>query len=281
MKYFAINGKMLPVEKALIGVTDLALLRAFGIFDYFRFVGGKPVFMGDHLQRFQNSAKLMGLEIPFSKAKLKKQILDLVKANGYLDAGIHMILTGGYSNDGFTPSNPNLILLARPYIPHPEYKYKDGVKLILWKYYRDIPEVKTINYIVPILSLKKREETGASDILYYKGAYVSECSRSNLFIVTTDDKLVTPEKGILKGITRKHILEIAKPFYKIELRNLSIEEVTNAKEIFLASSSQRIMPVVQIDDFVIGDGQPGAITLQLSKLLLIHIETLLGNEIAL
>ena len=66
-------------EKAQIGVTDLALLRAFGIFDYFRFVDGKPVFMEDHLQRFQNSAKLMGLEIPFSKEELKTKYLNSQK----------------------------------------------------------------------------------------------------------------------------------------------------------------------------------------------------------
>ncbi len=280
MKYYSINGTILPAEKAVIGVTDLALLRAFGIFDYFRFKDGKAVFMDDHLARFHRSAKMMGLEIPFSNEALKKQILDLAKANGYLNAGMQMILTGGYSVDGFTPTKPNLIILVRPFIPHPEFKYKNGVKLILWKYQREIPEVKTINYIVPILSLKKREETGATDILYHDGKHISECSRANLFIVTPDDKLVTPEKGVLKGITRKHILEIAKTFYEIELRDLSIDEVKNAKEIFLSNSSQRIMPVVQIDDFTIGDGKPGAITLQLTKLLQLHIEELMEKEIA-
>ena len=280
MKYYSINGTILPAEKAVIGVTDLALLRAFGVFDYFRFVNGKPVFIDDHLERFQHSAKMMGLEIPFSQEALKKQIFDVVKANGYLEVGMQMILTGGYSVDGFTPSKPNLILLVRPYIPHPEYKYKNGVKLLLWKYHREVPEVKTINYIVPILSLKKREETGASDILYHDGKYISECSRANLFIVTHDKKLATPEKGILKGITRKHTLELAKDICEIELRDLSVDEVKNAKEVFLTSSSQRIMPVVQIDDFVIGDGKPGAITLLLSKLLQTQIEKLLAKEIA-
>ena len=66
MKYYAINGKIISAENAQIGVTDLALLRAFGIFDYFQFKNGKAVFMEDHLARFHNSAKLMGLEIPFS-----------------------------------------------------------------------------------------------------------------------------------------------------------------------------------------------------------------------
>ena len=228
--------------------------------------------MEDHLQRFQNSAKLMGLEIPFSKAKLKRQVLDLAKANKVIDAGIHMILTGGYSVDAFTPSNPNLILLARFFVPPPESNYKNGIKLLFWEHKREIPEIKTINYIVPIISLKKRAETGVLDILYHDGKYISECSRSNLFIVSKEDKLITPENGILKGITRKHLLEVAKDICNIEIRNIKIDEIKSAKEVFTTSTTKRVMPVVQIDDYIIGNGKPGAVSLDLSKRLQTYIE---------
>lgn len=277
VKFYSINGKLVPAEKAQIGVTDLALLRAFAVFDFFRFSQGKPVFMDDHLERFERSAGMLGLEIPFSKAGLKKLILELAKANGLPDVGIHMILTGGYSEDGFSPSKPNLILLERPFVPQPESKFKNGVKLLLWQYKRELPEVKSINYIVPILSLKKREAAGAAEILYHDGGYISECSRSNIFIVTQDNVLVTAEKGILKGVSRKHTIEIAKEFYKVELRDITIEEVKNAKEVFLTNTSQRIMPVVGIDEFTIGNGKPGSITLELSKLLHARIEELMEN----
>jgi branched-subunit amino acid aminotransferase/4-amino-4-deoxychorismate lyase len=91
--------------------------------------------------------------------------------------------------------------------------------------------------------------------------------------------LVTPEKGILKGITRKHTLEIARDVGGIELSDITIEEVQNAKEVFLTSSSQRIMPVVQVDDFMIGNGKPGIVTVELSKLLQAHIEKLMEKEV--
>ncbi len=274
MKFYAINGKIIAAEKAKIGLTDLALLRAFGIFEYFRFVDGKPIFMEDHLDRLGCSANLMSLEIPFSRSELKNQILELAKVNKVVEASVHLILTGGYSEDVFTPSKPNLIILVKPYMPPPLSRFQNGTKLLLWKHKREIPEVKTINYIVPILSLKKRAKVGASDILYHDGKYISECSRANIFMVTHDGKLVTANKGVLKGVTRKHTLEVAKNVCKIAFREISIEEIKNAQEVFITSSSQRIMPVVQIDDCTIGNGKPGAITLQLANLLQSHIEKL-------
>lgn len=277
IKFYSINGTLVPADQAQIGVTDLALLRAFAVFDYFRFVKGKPVFMDDHLERFRHSASLMGLEIPYSEKELKKLISELVKANGLPDVGIHMILTGGYSEDGFSPSKPNLILLERPFVPQPESKFKNGVKLLFWQYKRELPEVKSINYIIPVLSLKQREAAGAAEILYHDGEYISECSRSNIFMVTHENVLATVEKDVLKGVSRKHTIEVAKDVYKVELRDITIEEVKNAKEVFLTNTSQRIMPVVAIDDFVIGDGKPGRVTLELSKMLHARIEGLMAK----
>ena len=269
----------MPSDQAKIGITDLALLRAYGIFDFFRFVEGKPVFMEDHLERFQRSAELMHLEIPFSITAIKNQIFELSKANDFYNAGIQMLLTGGYSEDAFTPSKPNLIMLARKISPPPKSIYENGIKLIFWKHVREIPEVKTINYIIPILSMKKREEAGATDILYHDGKHISECSRCNIFIISNDGKLLTPEQGILKGINRKYTLEIAQNICEIELRDIAIEEVLHAKEVFMTSTSKRIMPVVKIDDHQIGDGKPGRITLELSRLLENHIQKIIQNAV--
>ena len=276
---YIINGKIFSGEAAKIHVSDLALLRAYGVFDYFRFVNGKPVFMEDHLQRFQHSAKLMNLEFPFSKKELIKLIFDLAKANEVTDAGIHMILTGGFSKDAFTPSKPNLILMASPFTPQPKIYFENGVKLLLWKYQRELPEVKTINYIIPILAQKKKEAAGALDILYHDGKFISECSRCNLFMVADDNKLITPKKGILKGITRKHTLELARNFFDVELRDISIDELKCAREVFITSSSKRIVPVAQIDDFTIGNGKPGAVTIQLAELLQLQIGNLHGKVV--
>ena len=91
--------------------------------------------------------------------------------------------------------------------------------------------------------------------------------------------MLTPEKVILKGITRKHTLEIAKDVCEIGLWDIMIEEVKNAKEVFINSSSKRITAVVQIDDYKIGNGKPGVLTLQLSKLLETHILELLAKSV--
>ena len=92
---------------------------------------------------------------------------------------------------------------------------------------------------------------GAHDILYYQEASISECPRSNIFMVSPQNKLVTPENHMLKGITRKNILQIAVNLgLEYECRNIPLEELKLAKEVFISSSTKRILPVGQIDDLV-------------------------------
>jgi D-alanine transaminase/branched-chain amino acid aminotransferase len=84
--------------------------------------------------------------------------------------------------------------------------------------------------------------------------------------VDQHDKIVTPGEGILKGINRKHVLELAGNHFKVEERDLFIDELQTAKEAFITGTTKKVMPVVQIDDLVIGDGKPGEITRKLQKL---------------
>ena len=267
IKYYSVNGRIVPVEKAVLGITDLALLRGYGLFDFFLVKQGHPLFLDDYLDRLERSAKGMRLHIPFPRAVLKGQIYELIEANKIKSAGLKMVLTGGYSKDGYSLHSPNLFIVVSAPPHHPPAKYENGVKLMLHEYHRTLPSVKSINYLVGINLYPQMKAAGAEDILFYFGHHLHETVRANFFIVKNDNTIVTPEEGILKGITRKHVLALAAPFYKIEKRNVRLNELQTAREAFITSSTKQVMPVNQVDDIAIGNGHPGPVCQHLLRLL--------------
>ncbi|MBI5916994.1 MAG: aminotransferase class IV [Bacteroidetes bacterium] len=272
IKYYMVNGELVPKEQAALGVTDLAIQRGYGLFDYFVVKKGRPVFFEDYLDRVEQSAKWLQLDLPVTREELRQQILQLIRTNGELEAAIKLILTGGYAEDGYSPSKSNLVIIEMPPPMHPASKFERGVKLMLYDYHRTFPSAKSINYIVGIYLLPQQRAQGAEDVLFHSGGHIYETTRANFFIVTNDDVIVTAGEGILNGVTRKQTLDIARHHFKVEERSPTVEELKTAKEAFITSSTRPIMPVVQVDDVVIGNGQPGAVTRRLMVLMAEEVE---------
>jgi branched-subunit amino acid aminotransferase/4-amino-4-deoxychorismate lyase len=97
---------------------------------------------------------------------------------------------------------------------------------------------------------------------------ITECPRANLFIVTKDDKLITPANNILKGITRMKVLELAAINHKVEEQSITIDDIKNAREAFITSSTKRILPVWKIDDCIIGEKGKNPVSSYLFKQLM-------------
>ena len=270
--YIFLNGKILPAADAMIHVTDLAIIRGYALFDFLQTIQGVPLFIDDYLARFRNSAKAMDLSIPFDIDFLKQNIFELIRKNNLSHSGLKLILTGGYSEDGFTPTTPNFIILENGIAPLPsDYQgYTHGVKLMLHEFVRELPYVKSVNYVTPITLQNRWKSLGAIDVLYHKDGLVTESSRSNFFIINKQNVLITPSENVLHGITRKKTLEIAQNVLPIEVRNMTLHEVLDAKEAFMCSSTKGILPVVQLDDYMINDGKVG----DYSKILMQKFEAL-------
>jgi branched-chain amino acid aminotransferase len=263
MKSFAyMNGEILPLADARLHITDLAILRGYGIFDFFKSVDGKPIFIEDHLDRFERSLELMGLDLPYTRSHLRDNILKLIQLNDANLLGIKLLCTGGYSEDGFAPTIPNLIMFATPFR---FAKFEEGLKLMLLEHQRELPLIKTINYIKPITVLPKLKTLKADDVLYYQNGLVTEASRSNLFIVK-NQKVITPKDDILLGVTRKHVLKIAQKAFETEIRPVTLKDLAEADEVFLTGSTKRVAPVIQIDNYHYPIGK---VTKQLYDLLLV------------
>jgi branched-chain amino acid aminotransferase len=263
MTYIYLNGTIVLAEKAMLHVTDLGLLRGFGIFDFLQNINGVPLFIDDYLDRFENSARLMQLEFPEkNRSVLIQNIKALIAKNGFKHSGLRLCLTGGYSQDVFTPTTPNFIILEQEIKENTDYQgFINGEKLILHEYQRDIYEVKTTNYVVPILLQARWKAENAVDVLYHKNGLVSESSRSNFFIVDKNDTLITADDHVLHGITRKKIIALAKQnSIRLEIRAVTLAETLAAKETFITSSTKGVLPIIALDSHIIHNGKVGALS---------------------
>ena len=270
--YAYIHNEIIPAEKAFLHVRDLSIQRGFGVFDFFKIQDGHPFFLNDYLDRFYHSAELMHLTVHHSVEELTSIIYALIEKNNSAESGIKIILTGGYSEDGYHPSKPNLLLTQHPLTLPGEELLTKGVKIMTHDYVRDLPAAKTINYSMGIWLIDKIKEQNAYDVLYHKNNIVSEFPRCNFFIVKKGNTVVTPIDNVLHGITRKNIIRLAGSRYKVETGIITLEDIYSAKEAFLTSTTKRIVPIVAIDNTIIGDGKPGTISLSLLRDL-ITLET--------
>lgn len=278
MNWIFINNDFVEENKAVLQVGDMAVQRGYGVFDFFRIRNNKPLFIEDYLNRFFNSAKEMFIPIPFSRQELKENIYRLIAMNNMPESGIRITATGGYSADSYSVAEGNIIIQQQPLMNPPKEKFLNGVKIITYQYMRDLPQVKSINYLMGVWLQKQLKEKQLDDVLYFQNNIITEFPRSNIFIVTQDGELVTPAHNVLAGITRKKILQLSPNIISTSMRDVSVDELKNAAEVFMTSTTKRILPVTEIDGEKVGNGKPGNITTQLYKHFLKLEESYLLHE---
>jgi branched-chain amino acid aminotransferase len=248
-----VNGTFVEQQHAVVPVSDLGLQRGYGVFDFLRVKGQQPLFLDAHIDRLFRSLELMRLQLSYSKEELKAIIEDLISRNQLNHSGIRITVTGGASPDGYTPVEPHIIIVQQPIATPPDRLQTNPYKLVTHAYRRQMPEVKSTDYLTAIWLQPWIKEQGAQDVLYHWEGNVTECPRANFFIVTQNNTLVTPGTGMLKGVTRANILSVAKDLMVVEERAVTLEDIRTAKEAFISSSTKRIIPVTAVDDMVFGD----------------------------
>ncbi len=261
MPYCYLNGKILPVTDAKVGVYDIGLLRGFGIYEALMTYGKKPFRLADHLERFRRSAAFLGVEIPATDEEITQALAEVIKLNGYDESIVRMLLTGGPAFAGieYAPKTPTFYILVEEFQPLPPEMYSEGSSVTVYEHLRQFPQFKTTNYIQAVLLQKERKEKKALEILYTWAGNALEFATSNLFIVK-NGSIITPEKNILPGITRKVALELARKEFPVEERDIPLPELYGADEVYLTSSFKNIVPVVNIGGRRIADGTPGPVT---------------------
>lgn len=253
--YSFLNNEFFPADKTFVHVSDLAVQRGYGIFDFFKAINGKIPFLDDYFNRFYRSAEFMQLPVSLSREELKHVVYELLQRNGEANAGIKMVLTGGYSPDGYEIALPNLIITQHKLTMPSPALLDQGVKIITHEFRREMPLVKSINYTTGVWLQRAVKAAYAYDVLYHLNGEVSEFPRCNLFVVKESGEIVTPITHVLEGVTRKNILSQAG--IKVTEAKVTLTDVLFAKEVFLTSTTKRVVPIVQVNDARIGTGKPG------------------------
>lgn len=273
MNYTYFNGKIAPQDTIGLPLDDIGALRSYGMNEVLRTYHHEPFLFELHMDRLFRSAEIMNIKIETSREEILKAMRELVSLNIKEDeeGSIKLVLTGGVSSDAlcFNPSTPSLYILVCPFKALSPEVYSKGVKVITLEHQRPFPEIKSLNYITAIMAQKEKNQKGALEVVYYDKGLMLEAATSNLFIVK-DGIIITPAKNVLKGITRHSALEIARCLSEVQERDVTVEEMFNADEFFLVATNKDIVPIIQIDEQLVGKdtnrGKIGPITQQMINL---------------
>ena len=257
-------------EKALVPLHEHGLLYGDGVFEGIRAYNARIFRMQDHMDRLYHSARAIMLEIPYKKAELGEILIETVRRTGLDDAYIRLVVTRGPGDLGIDPRKcpkPAVYIIASAIALYPKEKYAKGLRCTIASTRRNRPDclnpqVKTLNYLNNILAKIEAIQSNVDEaIMLNESGYVAEGAADNIWVVQ-DGALLTPPThvGILEGITRKVIMEICDehgmPWRE---KNMVVHDLIKADEIFLCGTGAELIPVVEIDGRVVGDGKPGPV----------------------
>jgi branched-chain amino acid aminotransferase len=281
-----IDGEFYPKSEAKISIYDHGFLYGDGVFEGIRAYNGIVFKLREHIDRLYQSAKAIMLEIPLEKEEMIKAVLETLRKNNLKDAYIRLVVTRGKGDLGLDPrkcSKPTIIIIAEPTIKlvKEEAKEKGITTLISWVRRDPVDgtshEVKSLNYLNSILAKIEANNAGVDEaIMLTKEGYVSEGVGENIFIVK-NGKIFTPPSaaGILPGITREVIIELAKKLgFEVLEKNITPYELFTADEAFFTGTAAEILPIREVNKRKIGKEIPGKVT----KILMKKFEEIRSRE---
>ena len=269
-----LDGEFVPCSEAKISVFDHGLLYGDGVFEGIRSYNGNVFKLDEHLERLYDSAKSIMLQIPISIEEMKENLLETLRRNNLHEGYIRLVVTRGVGDLGLDPEkcpNPSVIIIADKITLYPQNFYEDGLEIVTASIRRNYPEainprIKSLNYLNNILAKIEAKQSGSVEALMLNNdGYVVECTGDNIFWIK-NELIVTPPQhiGILEGVTRNCVIELAhEAGFEIEERVFTRHDLYIADECFLTGTAAEVIPVVKLDQRVIGNGKPGVVTQKL------------------
>ena len=270
-----LNGEFLPLHQAKVSVLDRGFLFGDGVYEVIPVYGGKPFRLAEHLGRLDNSLAGIRMDQPLTVEAWGDVFARLIQ--GMEDQQIYLQITRGVGpkRDHAFPKGvaPTVFAMCTLIAPIPA----SGVKAITvpdirWQWCH----IKAVTLLANVLQRQQAVEGGCAEAILIRDGFALEGAASNLFAVL-DGVLLTPPKGndILPGITRDLVVEIAQDNHiPLEQRKISEDELHNAEEVWLTSSTREVLPVIELDGKTVGKGQPGPLWVRMNTLYQEHKEVL-------
>lgn len=268
-----LNGQVMPMSDARIGVEDRGFQFADGVYEVIRIYNNKPFTLAEHLQRLERSCAGIGLNDAVHRRGLGIEITRFVAASGLTDGMIYLQVTRGVAprNHIFpTAASPTVLFYARPLPVAAAPGKGDGMVLVT------VPDerwkrcwIKSIALLPNVLAKNAAIDAGADEAVFVEDGNVSECAASNFFAVICGE-LVTHPVGpkVLPGITRLVLLDLARKLgIPVAERAMTVEEAKSADELFITSTTRELSWVARWDEQTVGGGKCGPVTRQLHEAL--------------
>jgi len=270
------TDRLVPEAEARVSVFDHGLLYGDGVFEGMRSYSGRVFRMDAHLDRLWDSARAIALEIPMTKAAVAKAVDETLAANNLTDGYVRLVVTRGAGTLGLDPnrtSHPQVIVIADTISLYPREHYQRGLRIVTAATQRShpaslSPRIKSLNYLNNIMAKLEGLQAGCVEalMLNHKGE-VAECTADNDFAIRKGAVLTPPpDAGILEGITRGAVMELAHSAgIPCRESTLTRHDLYTADEVFITGTAAEVVPVVEIDGRKIGAGVPGPITTRLAS----------------
>jgi branched-chain amino acid aminotransferase len=271
--YVCLNGAVVPASRARVSVFDRGLLYGDGLFETVRTYHGTPLALRAHLARLRASARFLGIPVP--SRPWARDIERLLRRSrlAATDAWVRITLTRGPAPPGLLPihrPDPTVFLIAGPLDPGVVKAQQEGARVVLLPFARHgfLAEHKVIDYLPGVLGKVIAARHVAFEALYVdEQGYVTEGTTSNVFICRRGRLVTPPLSGVLPGVTRRLVIEVAvAKGMRVSERPLRVRDLKGADEAFITSSLAEVVPVVSIDERPVGDGQVGHRTRSLQGL---------------
>jgi len=267
-----LNGRLVDINKARISVTDSGFLYGAGLFETMRSHNGVVFALKDHLDRLYFSANSLSINNPYDRKYVTDGIYKLLEANELTEARLRLTLTGGSMSQSDRKHQATLLVTATKFLPYPAEYYKNGVLVVLCPFRQNPAEPiyghKTTSYFARMIALRLAHEKRAAEALWFTiDNRLAEGCISNVFLAK-DSVLYTPpiRTPVLAGVARKTVCQIAlEASIKLVEKDLYIDDVLAADEIFLTNVIMQVMPVRKIEKHTVGSGEVGPVAKGLRK----------------
>ncbi|MEL4027225.1 D-amino-acid transaminase [Caldifermentibacillus hisashii] len=276
------NGHIVDREKAIIHIEDRGFQFGDGVYEVIRIYNGKPFTLKEHIDRLYASAQKIYMEIPYSKQEITDLIINLLEQENASTCNLYLQISRGVvPRNHVIPetASPTLIGYLMPGT-RPVDLMKTGGKAVItedlrWHYC----DIKSISLLGAVLAKKKATDAGCLEAILHRDGIITEGSSTNIWMVQNGKLFTHPaNQFILNGITRQKVISLL-DFNQLpyEETGFTVEQLQNADELFLTSTTMEIIPIVEVDGVKIGNGTPGDVTRKLQTLFEREIEHECGH----
>lgn len=250
-QFFSKNGTILPVDQATVSLFNIEYSYGFGVYETLKVRNGVVYFIDQHLERLEQSTNIITLTHPYTKPQIKTYIQELLEKHGNIEAcNIKILLIGA----GKSEEAQLYIFLSAPLFPDRKL-YSQGARTITINYQRIFPQAKTLNMLGSYLAYKKAQEQGCYDaLLIDENKYILEGTRTNFFAIKNNTLFTPLTEKVLEGVTRMTVMYVAKQNgFTIKETDIKLDEISQYDGCFITSTSTKIIPIQQINDYALAD----------------------------